>query len=108
MFPPTMGGAREEAPDPPGPNRTAAPCPTTLTGDTVEITIGVKNVARELTLESAQTADQVVALVEAAIAKGGVLALTDQRGRRVVVPVDSLGYVEIGQEEQRRVGFGAL
>ena len=74
----------------------------------MEITIGVKNVARELTLESAQTADQVVALVEAAIAKGGVLALTDQRGRRVVVPVDSLGYVEIGQEEQRRVGFGAL
>lgn len=74
----------------------------------MEITIGVKNVARELTLESAQTADQVVALVEGAIAKGGVLALTDQRGRRVVVPVDSLGYVEIGQEEQRRVGFGAL
>lgn len=74
----------------------------------MEITIGVKNVARELTLESAQTADQVVALVEEAIAKGGVLALTDQRGRRVVVPVDSLGYVEIGQEEQRRVGFGAL
>ena len=60
------------------------------------------------TVASAQTADQVVALVEAAIAKGGVLALTDQRGRRVVVPVGSLGYVEIGQEEQRRVGFGAL
>jgi predicted methyltransferase len=78
------------------------------TGETVEITIGVKNVAREITLESAQTADQVLAAVTAALAKGGALTLTDHRGRRVVVPVDALGYVEIGQEEQRRVGFGAI
>lgn len=76
-------------------------------GDTVEITIGVRNVAREITLESAQTADEVVAAVNAALATGGVLSLVDHRGRRVVVPVDSLGYLEIGQEEQRRVGFGA-
>lgn len=74
----------------------------------MEITIGVKNVAREITLESAQTADEVVALVSGAIAKGGVLTLTDHRGRRILVPVDSLGFVELGQEEQRRVGFGAL
>lgn len=79
-----------------------------MAGDAVEITIGVKNVAREITLESAQTADEVVALVSTAIAKGGVLSLTDHRGRRVLVPVDSLGFVELGQEEQRRVGFGAL
>lgn len=103
-----MGGAREEAPDPPGPNRTAAPCPTTLTGDTVEITIGVKNVAREITLESAQSAAEVQKAVSDALAKGGVLTLDDHRGRRVIVPVDSLGFVEIGQEEQRRVGFGTL
>lgn len=74
----------------------------------MEITIGVKNVAREITLESAQTADEIGALVSAALSKGGVLTLTDHRGRRVLVPVDSLGFVEIGQEEQRRVGFGAL
>lgn len=74
----------------------------------MEITIGVKNVAREITLESAQSADEVGALVSAALSEGGVLTLTDHRGRRVLVPVDSLGFVEIGQEEQRRVGFGAL
>lgn len=74
----------------------------------MEITIGVKNVAREITLESEQRADEVLATVTAALAKGGVLTLTDHRGRRIVVPVESLGYIEIGQEEQRRVGFGAL
>ena len=74
----------------------------------MEITIGVQHVAREITLESAQTADEVAALVAGALAKGGVLTLTDQRGRRVLVPVTSLGFVEIGQEEQRRVGFGQL
>ncbi len=74
----------------------------------MEITIGVKNVAREITLESAQTADEVGALVATALAKGGVLTLADQRGRHVLVPVESLGFVEMGPEEQRRVGFGAL
>lgn len=74
----------------------------------MEITIGVKNVAREITLESSQSADEVHATVTAALAKGTALTLTDHRGRRVVVPVDALGFVEIGQEEQRRVGFGAI
>lgn len=74
----------------------------------MEITIGVKNVAREITLESAQTADEVGELIATALTKGGVLTLTDQRGRRILVPVDSLGFIEIGQEEQRRVGFGQI
>ena len=81
---------------------------TAEAGDTVEITIGVKNVAREITLESEQTADAVGELVASALASGGLLTLTDHRGRRVLVPADSLGFVELGQEEQRRVGFGAL
>ncbi len=74
----------------------------------MEITIGVRNVAREITLESAQTADEVSETIASALEAGGVLTLMDQRGRRVLVPVESLGFVEIGQEEQRRVGFGAI
>jgi hypothetical protein len=77
-------------------------------GVDVEITIGVQNVARELVLESDQTADQVSAAVSAAIAGGTALTLTDARGRRIVVPTAVLGYVEIGTDEQRRVGFGAI
>jgi hypothetical protein len=37
-----------------------------------------------------------------------VLALTDERGRQVVVPSNKLAYVEIGEPESRRVGFGGM
>lgn len=71
----------------------------------MEITIGVQNVARELVVETDQTADQVAEGVRSALAAGTPLELTDTRGRRVVVPAAILGYVEIGGDETRRVGF---
>jgi hypothetical protein len=72
----------------------------------VEVKIGVQNVAREITLESSQTADEIAALVDKAVASGGTLRLTDEKGRTVVVPTNVLGYVEAGVETERRVGFG--
>lgn len=73
----------------------------------MEITIGIRQVARELTLETTQSADEVTAAVEKALA-GSILDLTDNRGRRVVVPSEAIGYIEIGAEESRRVGFGGV
>jgi hypothetical protein len=72
----------------------------------VEVKIGVQNVAREITLESSQTADEIAGLVDQAVASGGTLRLTDTKGRTVVVPTGVLGYVEAGAESERRVGFG--
>jgi len=74
----------------------------------VEVKIGVQN-AREIVLESSQSTDEIEAAVAGAIgSKGsGLLALSDERGRRVVVPVEKLAYVEIGEPGARRVGFGA-
>jgi hypothetical protein len=72
----------------------------------VEVKIGVQNVAREITLESSQTADEIAALVDQAVASGGTLRLTDNKGRTVVVPTGVLGYVEAGADAERRVGFG--
>lgn len=74
----------------------------------MEVKIGVQNVAREITLESAQTAEEVAQQVDDAIGKGGTLRLVDEKGRVVVVPTSVLGYVECGAETERRVGFGAL
>ncbi|HTY71532.1 MAG TPA: DUF3107 domain-containing protein [Actinomycetes bacterium] len=75
----------------------------------MEIKIGVNGAPRELVVDSSQTAEEVVALVEAALAsEKGLLVLEDARGRQVLVPVDKLGYVEVGEPEARRVGFGAL
>ena len=75
---------------------------------TVEVKIGVQYSARELIVDSAQSAAEVQQAVLDALAagEGGVLDLVDDRGRRILVPVGKLSYVEIGEPESRRVGFG--
>lgn len=72
----------------------------------MEVRIGVQNVARELGFESSQSVDEVNAAVDEALKKGGTLSLSDDKGRRYVVPVTALGYVHIGEQEKSRVGFG--
>lgn len=74
----------------------------------MEVKIGVQNAPRELSLESAQTPDEVQTAVSQALTAGGVLSLVDEKGRRVIVPVAQLAYVEIGEASNRRVGFGTL
>jgi DNA-binding transcriptional regulator/RsmH inhibitor MraZ len=71
----------------------------------VEIRIGIQNVSREIVMETDLTADAAAKAVEKALA-GSVLDLTDDKGRRVVVPAAAIGYVELGEESKRRVGFG--
>ena len=72
----------------------------------MEVKIGVQNVSREIVLDSGQSAEEVAALVDAAIAAGGTLRLVDTTGRTVVVPTTVLGYVETGGSPDRQVGFG--
>jgi hypothetical protein len=75
----------------------------------VEVRIGVKGAPRELSLESTQTADEIQAIVDAALSgKSATVTLTDEKGRRVMIPADKLAYVEIAEADSRRVGFGAL
>ena len=73
----------------------------------MEVKIGVQYAARELVLESAQSSADVEKAVNAALKNGGALTLVDDKGRRVIVPVEKLAYVEIANSETRRVGFGA-
>jgi len=74
----------------------------------VEVTIGVQNLTRELVIETDQTPDELTSAVKEALAGSGALELKDTRGRHIIVPTATIGYVEIGTEEQRRVGFGSL
>ncbi|WIM08462.1 DUF3107 domain-containing protein [Trueperella bernardiae] len=71
----------------------------------MEISIGIRNVARELSLDVDLTAHEVSERVEQALAAGAVLSFTDKEGN-VVVPTDALGYVQCKEAEARRVGFG--
>lgn len=79
----------------------------------MEIKIGIQHAAREISLESNHTAEEVQALVasalaEAAAGKPGVLTLEDDKGRKVLIPADKVAYVELGEPTGRRVGFGAI
>jgi Protein of unknown function (DUF3107) len=76
----------------------------------VDVRIGVTHTPKEIEVEVADgiTADALAAQIEQALAGGGVLWLTDRRGRRVGVPSDRVAYVELNtSSEDRRVGFGA-
>ena len=73
----------------------------------MEVKIGVLHTPREIIVDSTQTPDEVEQLVSAALKSvDGQLALTDDRGRRVIVPANLVAYVEIAQADARRVGFG--
>ena len=71
----------------------------------MEVKIGVQYAPRELTLESAQTPAEVEQAVTEAMSKDTVLTLTDEKGRRVIVPVDKVAYVEIAETSNRPFGF---
>ena len=74
----------------------------------MEIKIGIQNVSREIVLESEQNVDDVAALVSEALSKGTELRLNDDKGRIIIIPGQALGYVELGGEKPRGVGFAAL
>ncbi len=71
----------------------------------MEVKIGVQNAARELTIDVEQDGDAVEKQIADAVAADGVLTLQDAKGRRLVVPVAKLAYVEIGHSTVGAVGF---
>lgn len=72
----------------------------------MEVKIGVADTARELLINSAQTPEEVEALVADALrGSTSTLTLIDDKGRRYVVPAARVAYVEIGSADSRRVGF---
>ncbi len=89
-------------------------CPLTSTqnlqtkGFPVEVKIGVQNVAREIVVESEQSPEEIEALVTAALTDGGPLNLVEASGRRLIIPVATIGYVDVGASKKGSVGFGTL
>ncbi|MEE9965589.1 MAG: DUF3107 domain-containing protein [Propionicimonas sp.] len=74
----------------------------------MEIKIGIQEISRELTVETEATAAQVEKDLKQALASDGLLALTDEKGRKVLVPADRIAYLDLGQEKSRPVGFGTV
>lgn len=75
----------------------------------MEVRIGVTQSARELEVDLGGATDGVALgeEIEAKLAAGGILWLTDKKGRRIGVPTEKVAYVELGSaDDNRRVGFG--
>lgn len=74
----------------------------------MEVKIGVQHAPREISIESAQSAEEVEkAVTDAVSGTSSLLSLVDENGHKVLIPADRLAYVEIGQPASRKVGFGA-
>ena len=72
----------------------------------MEVKIGVADSPRELTVSTGDSPDAIEAMVTAALQNTqGLLTLTDDKGRRYMVPTSRVAYVEIGPADSRRVGF---
>jgi hypothetical protein len=71
----------------------------------MEVKIGVQHAPRELVVETAESAEDIQAALDKALADDGTLALTDTRGRQVLVPARTIAYIEIGSGVTGQVGF---
>lgn len=75
----------------------------------MEVKIGVQHAAREINVETTASSEEVANAVSQALTESQpLISFEDERGRKVLVPTDKLTYVEIGEPEARRVGFGAM
>lgn len=74
----------------------------------MDIRIGITNSPREINFETTQSAAEIEKIVADALASSArFFTLTDEKGSVYIVPLDSFGYIEIGSETSRRVGFVA-
>ena len=72
----------------------------------MEIRIGMINTSREIGLETSQSTEQVEALVTQALTGSSpVLKLTDDKGKVYLVATGNIAFVEVGSDQNRRIGF---
>jgi hypothetical protein len=74
----------------------------------MEVKIGVQSITKEIVVETPSSPEDVERSLLTAVKDGGMFSLRDEKGGRVLIPADKIGYVELSGSEQRRVGFGNI
>jgi hypothetical protein len=74
----------------------------------VEVKIGIQSIPRELVLDTPSSPDELERSLLMALSNGGMFTVRDEKGGKVLIPADKIGYVELGDAEQKRIGFGNL
>jgi hypothetical protein len=74
----------------------------------VDIRIGILNSPREISFETAQSPADVEKTVAAALdSDAKYIRLEDDKQKVYLIPTAAFGYIEVGAEVSRRVGFVA-
>ena len=58
----------------------------------MDIELGIQNVARPVNFSTDESADNVSQAIAQAVADNTTIDLTDDKGRRIIVPAKALGY----------------
>lgn len=73
-----------------------------------KVRISITHVGSELNFDCPSTPAEIKAAVAATLSAQTPLILQDVQGHEIIVPSDKIGYVEIGEPTERRVGFGVV
>ena len=74
----------------------------------VEVKIGIQSIQRELVLDTSSSPDEVERSLATALSNGGMFVIRDDKGGKILIPAEKIGYVELNGTEQRKIGFGNL
>ncbi|WP_311446885.1 DUF3107 domain-containing protein [uncultured Rothia sp.] len=72
----------------------------------MEIKIGVRHITREIIVETSEAKEILMEKVSKAIEDGSLLQIMDDKGNTTLIPGAQIGYVELGSDAKRHVGFG--
>ena len=73
----------------------------------MEIKVGIQHVNREIVVESTESAADIEKALAKALSSETFFTVTDEHGRKVLIPAAKIAYVDLGEENARHVGFGA-
>ena len=74
----------------------------------MEVKIGIQSITRELVLDTPSSPDEIERSLLTALSNSGMFTVRDEKGGKILIPADKIGYVELNGTEQRRIGFGSL
>lgn len=74
----------------------------------MEVKFGITDIAREVTIETSSAPEEVAEQIRKAVVESSIVDLTDDKGRRIMIPATKIGYVDLGASATRAVGFGTV
>ena len=75
---------------------------------TTNIRVGISDSNHVVQVDSSLSQSEIQSAVNAALTKKEALVLVDAKGLTTIIPAEKIAFVEYGQAQERKVGFGAL